>query len=137
MGRASPELAVALALASCAASEPTQENAALTSFLCEGGYYFWAEERDAEVRIITSAGTFVLAERPSSIGRKFSSDSATFIRDEDRAALNGLPGGPFRRCHEVIGEDPTSLPPLPETIEIESSPDETAPMMENVNDEPA
>ena len=120
MGSASLERAAALALAGCSASGPAHSNAALTPYLCEGGHHFWAEQRGAEVRIITSAGAFVLAERPSSIGRKFSSDTATFIRDEDRAALNGLPGGPFRRCREVVGGDPTALPALPEGVEIET-----------------
>ena len=137
MGRANLELAMAIALAGCAASDPAHGKAGPTPFLCEGGYYFWAEPLDREVRIITSAGTFVLAERPSSIGRRYSSESATFIHDEDRAALNGLPGGPFRRCREVEAEDPTSLPELPQATEVEGDPTDAAPALEGFADEPA
>ena len=120
MNRPLSKLIVAAALAGCAASEPAHGNSASAAFLCEGGRYFWVEYSDRQARVITSSGSHLLNERSSSIGRKFSSDTASFIHDEDRAALVGLEGGPFRRCRQLVSDGPADLPPLPETVEIEN-----------------
>ena len=116
-------LAVVFALAGCAASEPA-DNSSTIAFICEGGHYFWVDYSPGQARITVSSGSYVLTERPSSIGRKFSSDTATFIHDQDRAALNGLPGGPFRRCEQLTEENAGGIPPLPEAVEIENLDDD-------------
>jgi hypothetical protein len=71
------------------------------AFVCEGGVRFSVTYFPDRARISTSGGAWVLGTRPSSIGRKFQSGRATFIHDQDMAALNGLPGGPFRACREA------------------------------------
>ena len=68
------------------------------TYACESGKRFRVDFLRDRVRITTIAGRWLLASRPSSIGRRYSSETATFIQDGDFAALNGLPGGPFRRC---------------------------------------
>ena len=95
-------LAIMLALpTSCSAAggSAAEVNSAV-EFVCDDGIGFVAHYEEDGVRITTSFGQWLLQPRPSSIGRKFSSGEATFIHDEDRAALNGVRGGPFRRCHE-------------------------------------
>jgi hypothetical protein len=83
-----------------AAARPAAASRPVT-FLCEGGTRFAVAYVDNAARITTSAGSWVLIRRASSIGRKFQSDRATFIHDHDMAALNGLSGGPFRGCREA------------------------------------
>ena len=86
-------------LGGCASfNGPTTE----TAFLCDGGASFKVAYRDRQARITTAAGQYVLDRRPSSIGKKFASTKVTFIHDDDRAALNGADGGPFRRCSENV-----------------------------------
>jgi len=91
-----------------AASRPAAASRQVT-FVCEGEARFAVTYVDGAARITTSAGSWLLARRASSIGRKFQSDRATFIHDHDMAALNGLPGGPFRGCREagrlLVGAD--------------------------------
>ena len=67
-------------------------------YQCEQGRSFSVEPKDMRARVWTIAGQFELDRRRSSIGIRYDSAIATLILDEDRAALNGLPGGPFRRC---------------------------------------
>jgi hypothetical protein len=69
-------------------------------FTCANGTRFSVEYQGRFARITTRAGTWILEETKSSIGRRFVGESAAFIHDEDRAALNGLAGGPFRRCRQ-------------------------------------
>lgn len=73
---------------------------AAVEFTCRGDVRFTAHFSGETALITTSAGRFVLRRRPSSFGRAYGSRSAAFIQDEDRAALNGLPGGPFRQCRQ-------------------------------------
>ncbi len=108
MGR--PRRALALTLlacslfgAACANNAADAQPSRAVEFVCQNDTHFTAEYERGAVRITTPAGSWRLAERPSSIGRRFASDTAAFIHDEDRAALNGLPGGPFRRCREAAG----------------------------------
>lgn len=81
-----------------------EDRARPVEFVCKGGARFLVEYQRDRVRITTSQGIWLLDERPSSIGRRFGSETAAFIHDEDRGALNGLPGGPFRRCREALGD---------------------------------
>jgi len=67
-------------------------------FECRDGIRFRVRYVGDSAVITTSAGEFVLTARRSSFGRSYASSSAAFIQDDERAALNGLPGGPFRRC---------------------------------------
>ena len=72
------------------------------SFVCDGGVSFNVSYLNAQVRVTTKTESYILDRRPSSIGNKFSSDRVTFIHDEDRAALVGAGGGPFRLCREDV-----------------------------------
>ena len=72
-----------------------------TDYVCRGGHIFSVEFRANEARVTTSEGSWVMEERRSSIGRRFGTESAAFMEDEDRAALNGVLGGPFRECHRL------------------------------------
>lgn len=84
--------------AAAIAARPASRSAA---FVCDSGVRFSVIYQGGRARITTSHGSWVLGRRPSSIGRKFQSGEATFIHDHELAALNGLPGGPFRRCREA------------------------------------
>lgn len=88
-------------LTGCAGSRLGLESDPSVSFVCEGGTSFRVAFFDGQVRVTTSAASYDLDFRPSSIGRKYSSDSTVFIQDEERAVLIGAAGGPFKRCHEV------------------------------------
>ncbi len=88
-------------LTACAMSGPDLGRDPSVSFVCEGGTSFRVVFFDRQVRVTTSAASYDLDFRPSSIGRKYSSDSTVFIQDEERAVLIGAAGGPFKRCHEV------------------------------------
>src|SRR5688500_17918220 len=114
------KLVAAFALAGCAASEPAYGDGSSVAFLCEGGRYFWGDYSHQHARVSTSSANHLLSERPSSIGRKFSSDTVSFIHDEDRASLVGVSGGPFRRCRQIGADGSGDVPPLPETVEIEN-----------------
>ena len=114
------KLVAAFALAGCAASEPAYGDGSSVAFLCEGGRYFWVDYSNGQARVSTSSANHLLGERPSSIGRKFSSDTVSFIHDEDRASLVGVSGGPFRRCRQIGADGSGDVPPLPETVEIEN-----------------
>ena len=89
-------LGSALVAGACVAHASQRAHA----FVCDGGKAFEVTYAGGEAIITTEAGRWSMSPRPSSIGRKFASSAATFIHDEDRAALNGLPGGPFRHCRE-------------------------------------
>jgi hypothetical protein len=90
---------VAAALAGCAsASLPAAMSEA--SFACQGGASFKVEYLPRQVRVTTTAGTYLLASRPSSIGQKYSSENIFFIQDEERAVLVGAAGGPFSQCED-------------------------------------
>lgn len=71
---------------------------ATTRFACDGGITFEVSYVRGGAWVTTAGGRWLLRQGRSSIGRRYSSPSATFILDDDRAALVGLPGGPFRRC---------------------------------------
>ncbi|WP_129794294.1 hypothetical protein [Sphingosinicella sp. CPCC 101087] len=92
--------AVAVSVPELAASRPAAASRPV-AFVCEGGVGFSVRYFRDRARISTSDGSWVLGTRPSSVGRKFQSGRATFIHDHDMAALNGLPGGPFRACREA------------------------------------
>ena len=106
-------LTLACCLAAGCAAGPAAAGESATIFACEHGRIFAVERLDGAVRVTTGAGSFALGARPSSIGLKFASGAATLILDEDRAALNGLPGGPFRRCREAAaaGREPGRIGP--------------------------
>ena len=89
--------ALALAASACV----SRAAAPVRAFICADGKSFTVRYGDGRALLTTDAGRWSLRARPSSIGRKFVSGNATFIHDEDRAALNGVPGGPFRRCREA------------------------------------
>jgi len=72
--------------------------AAPTRFACDFGIGFDVAFVRGGAWVTTSNGRWLLRRARSSIGRRFASPTATFILDEDRAALVGLPGGPFLRC---------------------------------------
>jgi hypothetical protein len=91
-------LPVALGATACASQAAVRTHA----FVCDEGKSFQVRYAGGRALVTTQAGRWSLPSRPSSIGRKFASGDATFIHDEDRAALNGLPGGPFRRCREGV-----------------------------------
>jgi hypothetical protein len=101
-GLARVALILLVAVAASAPELATARTAAAagSSFLCRGDVRFHVAYARDGVRITTSRGSWWLARRPSSVGRKFQSQRATFIHDGDMAALNGLPGGPFRGCRE-------------------------------------
>lgn len=69
-----------------------------TRFACEGGVAFNVAYVRGGAWVTTSGGRWFLPQARSSIGRRYTSPIATFILDQDRAALVGLPGGPFQRC---------------------------------------
>ena len=73
-------------------------------FVCANGTEFRVAYFAGEAVITTSTGVFRLARRSSSIGRRYVSATATFIEDEDRAALNGISGLSFRKCHRAGSE---------------------------------
>lgn len=90
---------ISLVLGACAMVEPVGQNTAL-SFACDNDVSFEVSYFNGRVRVITQEADYDLVVRPSSIGRKYSSESVTFIHDDDRAVLTGADGGPFRGCHE-------------------------------------
>jgi len=79
-----------------------------TLYLCDDGLGFGVQFFGDRVLVTTVAGSWTLHRYRSSIGTMYVSDSAAFIHDEDRAALRGLPGGPFRRCREEASGRPRS-----------------------------
>ena len=88
-----------LLLAACGGSAGTAEAwSAPILYSCSVGKTFEAEFRGRQVKIITRGGSRVMDERPSSIGRRFGSPEAAFMKDDDRGVLTGLPDGPYRRC---------------------------------------
>ena len=94
-------LLIASLLAGCAgAAMPNAMSEA--RFACEGGASFKVEYLPRQVRVTTSAGTYVLASQPSSIGEKYASPSedVVFIQDEERGVLVGAQGGPFSYCED-------------------------------------
>ena len=96
---------LALLFTACAVTaQEGEDRARPVEFVCNGGARFLVEYQRDRVRITTSQGIWLLNERRSSIGRRFGSETAAFIHDEDRGALNGLPGGPFRRCREASSD---------------------------------
>lgn len=88
-----------LVLVACAVVEPVRQDAGL-SFACENDVSFEVIYQESQARVRTQVASYDLVARQSSIGRKYSSESVTFIHDEDRAVLTGADGGPFRGCHE-------------------------------------
>ena len=92
--------AAAVPATELAAFRPAAASRSVT-FVCEDGVRFAVTYVDGGARITTAAGSWLLRPRDSSIGARYQSDRATFIHDRDRAALNGLPGGPFRGCREA------------------------------------
>jgi len=69
-----------------------------TRFACTGGASFTVTYVRDGAWVTTSAGRWLLRRVPSGIGKRYTSAEATFILDQERAALVGLPGGPFLRC---------------------------------------
>ena len=97
--RAWPLLAIAaIAFAADAAIARTGTAAPTTSFACAGGTGFTVAYVRGGAWVTTRAGRWLLRRAPSGIGKRYVSPDATFILDQDRAALVGLPGGPFLRC---------------------------------------
>jgi hypothetical protein len=96
-------LALCGLLAAQAQARPTapQRSGAATRFACDRGVGFNVAYVRGGVWVTTAGGRWLLRQAPSSIGRRYASPNATFILDEDRAALVGLPGGPFLRCVAV------------------------------------
>ena len=94
-------LASTLLGAGCASGSEVAVQLPRIDFVCSNGARFSVAYEEHGARITTSEGSWILPEKPSSLGRKFLSESAAFIHDEDRGVLNGLPGGPFRRCREA------------------------------------
>lgn len=80
---------------------PARTGTATTRFACDRGVGFDIAFVRGGVWITTSNGRWLLRAAPSSIGRRYAAPGATFILDEDRAALVGLPGGPFVGCVAV------------------------------------
>jgi hypothetical protein len=74
------------------------------NFVCEGGRRFSVRYEEAKATITTAAGSYVLPQRKSGIGRKFLTDEVAYIQDGDMAVLVGAAGGPFVRCHLPSGE---------------------------------
>lgn len=97
--RAWPLLLVA---AAAFAAEPgmarSKSSAPATNFTCTGGAGFTVTYVRGGAWVTTRAGRWLLRRAPSGIGKRYASPDATFILDQDRAALEGLPGGPFLRC---------------------------------------
>jgi hypothetical protein len=94
-------LLLQVSLSGCAASGGELKRDAALSFVCEGGRSFRVDFLDRQVRVTTSANSYYLDRRPSSIGTKYASGDTVFLRDEDRAVLVGADGGPFKSCHET------------------------------------
>jgi hypothetical protein len=97
--RAWPLLSIAaIACAAEAATARTRTAAPATSFACAGGIAFTVAYVRGGAWVTTRAGRWLLRRAPSGIGKRYVSPDAAFILDQDRAALVGLPGGPFLRC---------------------------------------
>lgn len=91
-------LLVMMSLGGCG-SVGTRDVATLSvSFLCEHGISFTVEFREGLALVHAGGNSYTLTSRPSSIGRRYGSDSVAFMQDEDRGVLVGATGGPFRRC---------------------------------------
>lgn len=92
-------------LAACSAGKSLASPGGAIRFVCQGGATFSVRHERDRARIATSEGEWTFHRRRSSIGRKYVAGDATFIHDEDRAALNGLAGGPFRQCREATAQE--------------------------------
>lgn len=68
-------------------------------FMCDYGASFTVEYRGGVALIHAGGNTYTLRSRPSSIGRRYGSESVAFMQDEDRGVLVGAEGGPFRNCN--------------------------------------
>ncbi len=88
-------------LTACAGKDPEVARDASVQFVCAGGTTFRVTFLDGQVRVTTSAKSYDLDFRPSSVGRKYSTNDTTFIEDEERAVLTGAEGGPFHHCREA------------------------------------
>lgn len=86
-------------LLGCVAAEAVPSEAAAT-YHCENGTFFSAEFLDRSARVTTLRQSYLLEQRPSSIGRKYSTGNVFFIQDEDRGVLVGAADGPYQRCAE-------------------------------------
>jgi hypothetical protein len=91
----------AAVLVGCAGEVGDMQRERVITFVCAGGASFRVLYHDRRARITTDSAAYDLPSRPSSIGRKYTDGQTYFIHDEDRAALNGADGGPFRRCQEI------------------------------------
>lgn len=92
-------MSLALGVAGCAAG--AAPGGAGARFACDGGARFEVAYAEDGARLVTARGAHRLEARPSSIGRKFAAGDIALIVDEDRAALNGLPGETFRQCRQI------------------------------------
>ena len=83
-----------LALLGCSAG-PAEEH---MIFECAGQQKIDVHLWPGRATLVTSIGRFDLTARPSSIGRKYSSDAATLIIDDEFAAFVTKDQDGFRDC---------------------------------------
>lgn len=96
-------LAAGLALCGPLAAQAQAGPATPTRFACDRGVGFNVAYVRGGAWVTTSGGRWLLRQAPSSIGKRYASPEATLILDQDRAALVGLPGGPFLSCVAARG----------------------------------
>jgi hypothetical protein len=91
-------LLVMMSLGGCGTVGTRAVETSSVSFVCEHGASFTVEFREDLALVHAGGNSYSLTPRPSSIGRRYGSDSVAFMQDEDRGVLVGAEGGPFRRC---------------------------------------
>jgi len=84
-------------LSACAAASDVPD----ATFACANDMRFEVRYADAEAQVTTAGGVHALAQRSSSIGRRFASAAATLLVDDDSASLvvDGEPR--YVRCRRV------------------------------------
>jgi hypothetical protein len=91
-------LLVMISLGGCGSVGTPAVETSSVSFVCDFGNSFSVEYRKDLALVHAGGNSYTLTLRPSSIGRRYGSDSVAFMQDEDRGVLVGAEGGPFRRC---------------------------------------
>lgn len=88
-----------MSLTSCGSVGTRAVETLSVSFMCDYGASFTVEFREENALVHAGGNTYRLTSRPSSIGRRYGSDSVAFMQDEERGVLVGAEGGPFRNCN--------------------------------------